>query len=88
MDLERFSSKKNGEYLKKRFNIPKERLILLYVGRLDKEKRIELIISALPQIVKHVEAHLVIAGMGKLKISLETLAQKVGVRDRVTFTGF
>lgn len=88
IDLERFSPKNNGEYLKERYNIPKDHSILLYVGRLDKEKRIELIIRALPQIIKNVDAHLVLAGIGKLRIPLEVMAQEMGIRDRITFTGF
>lgn len=88
IDLARFNPNNGGAYLKEKFRIPDGRSILLYVGRLDKEKRIELIIRALPQIIKNVDAHLVIAGIGKLKNFLETLAQEIGVRDRVTFTGF
>jgi len=88
IDLERFSPKNNGAYLKERYGIPESRSILLYVGRLDKEKRIELIIQALPQIAKNVDAHLVLAGTGKSKAKFEAMTQETGVRDMVTFTGF
>jgi len=88
IDLKRFNPNNNGEYLKKKFNIPQKCSIMLYVGRLDKEKKIELIIRSLPEIIKNVNVHLVIAGVGKLKTQLEALAQRLGVRNNITFTGF
>jgi len=88
IDLERFNPKNSGAYLKERYGIPENRFVILYVGRLDKEKRIELIIHALPQITKNVDAHLVLAGTGKSKAKFEIMTEEMGVRDMVTFTGF
>lgn len=88
IDLEKFSPKNNGAYLKERYAIPENCSVILYVGRLDKEKRIELIMRALPQIVENVDAHLALAGTGKLRTEFEHIAQGMGIRDRVTFTGF
>lgn len=73
--------------MRERHRIP-DRRILLYTGRLDKEKNIEVIIRALPAIVASVDAHLVVAGTGKLRSSLEALAENFGMRERVTFTGY
>jgi len=88
IDLERFSPRNDGAYLKERYGIPESRSVILYVGRLDKEKRIELIIHALPQITRNVDAHLVLAGTGKSKARFEAITEEMGVRDMVTFTGF
>ena len=88
IDLERFNPRNDGTDLKEKYAIPKDRSILLYVGRLDKEKRIEMILNALPQIIRSVNAHVVLAGIGKLRRQLETLVQKLDVQDRITFTGF
>jgi 1,2-diacylglycerol 3-alpha-glucosyltransferase len=87
IDLSRFRPGHDGREVKERYAIP-DRLILLYVGRLDKEKRIEVIIRAMPHIIEHVDAHLVVAGIGILRSGLEALARNLGVKDRVTFTGF
>lgn len=87
IDLSRFSPGNGGSELRQRYMIP-DRLILLYVGRLDKEKRIEVILRAMPHIIEHVDAHLVVAGTGPLRGGLEVLARNLGVKDRVTFTGF
>jgi glycosyltransferase involved in cell wall biosynthesis len=57
----------------------------LSVGRLEGNKRVDLIIRA----IAHVDRRwrLVIVGEGPLQRDLETLASSIGVADRVTFTG-
>jgi 1,2-diacylglycerol 3-alpha-glucosyltransferase len=87
IDLRRFSPGNNGLNLRQRYGIP-SRLILLYTGRLDKEKRIEVILRAMPAIVDRVDAQLVVAGPGKLRSDLETLVGNLGMKDRVTFLGY
>jgi 1,2-diacylglycerol 3-alpha-glucosyltransferase len=88
IDLERFKPTNDGAYLRRRFGIPSDRPVLLYVGRLDKEKRIDMILRALPSILRLNSVHLVLAGIGKEKRSLEELADKLGIQKAVTFTGF
>ncbi len=68
-----------------------EELLLPEIERqqkLDQEKRIEVIIRAMPEIIKRVDAHLVVTGKGKLLNDLEALVHELGIKDRVTFTGF
>lgn len=87
VDLRHFNPANDGGELKQKYAIP-DRLILLYTGRLDQEKRIEVIIRAVPDIIARVNAHLVVAGTGKLRSDLEALASHLGLSDRVTFTGY
>lgn len=87
IDLERFNPTRNGDYLLARYKIPRKP-ILLYVGRLDKEKNLDLVIKASALAFKHVDFHLVIAGTGAEKNKLIKLADSLGVRSRITFTGF
>ncbi len=88
IDRERFHPGTPNEALLRRYDIPPQRRVILYVGRLDKEKQIDLIIASLPHIVATVDAHLVVAGVGMERTALEEEATRLGVRDRVTFTGF
>jgi 1,2-diacylglycerol 3-alpha-glucosyltransferase len=88
IDLERFSPNNDGSYLKRSFAIPNSKPVLLYVGRLDKEKRIDLILQALPDILRVTSVHLVLAGTGTEKQKLEELTEKLGIQKAVTFTGF
>ena len=88
IDLERFKPTNDGSYLRQSLGIPVSKPVLLYVGRLDKEKRIDLILRALPDILRVTSVHLVIAGIGKEKRKLEELTEKLGMQRAVTFTGF
>ena len=63
--------------------------ILLYIGRLSKEKGIEYLIKAMPSIRKEIpEAKLVIVGIGPEKKKLEKLAAQIGADRNLTFTGW
>jgi 1,2-diacylglycerol 3-alpha-glucosyltransferase len=88
IDLERFKPTNDGLYLKRIYAVPVNKLVLLYVGRLDREKRIDVILRALPDILRVTSVHLVLAGIGKEKQKLEELAEKLGIQKAVTFTGF
>ena len=59
---------------------------IVSVGRLDKNKRVDLLIRALPYCDKHIKA--LIAGRGPELENLTKLARKLGVEDRVEFLGF
>jgi 1,2-diacylglycerol 3-alpha-glucosyltransferase len=88
VDLERFKPTNDGLYLKRIFAVPIDKQVLLYVGRLDKEKRIDIILRALLDILRVTSVHLVLAGIGKEKQRLEELTEKLGIQKAVTFTGF
>jgi len=88
IDLEIFKPTNDGLYLKRTFAIPDNKPVLLYVGRLDKEKRIDVILRALPRVLSVTDVHLVLVGIGNEKQRLEQLTKKLGIQDAVTFTGF
>lgn len=85
LDLTRFGPRaaptRRPEWLPKRPT-------LLFVGRLDREKRIEELIDAVGIVREHVDAQLVVVGRGKERPHLERYAVERGVQDRVIFTGF
>ena len=58
----------------------------LFAGRLDRLKRVDLLIEALAH--TPADARLKIAGRGPLEASLRTLAEERGVAARVDFLGF
>jgi 1,2-diacylglycerol 3-alpha-glucosyltransferase len=88
IDLERFKPTNDGLYLKRIFAVPINKPVLLYVGRLDREKRIDIILRALPDILRVTSVHLVLAGIGTETQRLEELTEKLGIQKAVTFTGF
>lgn len=87
VDLKRFNPKNNGEHLKEICKIPSDP-IMLYVGRLDKDKNLDFVLSSFKEAVKKLKMHFVIAGKGVEKDNLSKLAEKLGVKNHVTFTGF
>lgn len=88
IDLNRFNSKSQGDYLRKRFKITSSKPVVLFVGRLDKEKKLDQVIRAFTNVLKSEDAQLVIAGKGKEKSNLVKLSQKLGIEENVSFTGF
>lgn len=88
VDLNKFNTKNNDSYLKKRYKIANAKPIVLFVGRLDKEKNIDVIIKAFSNILASTPAQLVIAGRGKEKSNLLKLSTKLGIDSNVIFTGF
>lgn len=61
---------------------------ILYIGRLDGEKRVDLLIKAMPLLVKRLPtAKLSIVGSGLLDDTLKALAEDLGVKDNVNFLG-
>jgi glycosyltransferase involved in cell wall biosynthesis len=61
---------------------------MVFVGRLDEEKRIDESIRALPVLLRHRDVQLVLAGTGQRREELERLARSLGVAERVHFLGF
>ncbi|HEX3758752.1 MAG TPA: glycosyltransferase [Kofleriaceae bacterium] len=61
--------------------------VVLYVGRLDAEKRVEILIHALAALARR-DVALIIAGRGHRAAALARLARALGVADRVRFVGF
>ena len=88
IDLSRFSAGKAKDEIYKKYNLPKNNPFALYVGRVDPEKSIEVLMEAFTQVADQVpEAHLVIVGDGTAKPKLEKMAIKAGLENRVHFTG-
>jgi len=88
VDLDRFNPKNNGDYLRKRYKIASSNPVVLFVGRIDKEKNIDVLIKAFSKVLTSSDARLVIAGKGKEKSNLVNLSKKLGIDKHVIFTGF
>lgn len=87
IDLSRFHPGPEPEGIRKRFGIPAEVPVVLYVGRLDVEKHLHVLVEAARLMKDDLPFHLVIVGMGIDRNRLERLVNEAGLRDQVTFTG-
>ncbi|MFM5904126.1 MAG: glycosyltransferase [Microbacteriaceae bacterium] len=67
--------------------VSRDRANVLYVGRLDYEKRVHVLIEAVSQLPRDLEVRLEIVGDGSERQSLETWAGQLKIQDRVSFLG-
>jgi 1,2-diacylglycerol 3-alpha-glucosyltransferase len=70
-----------------RFNLDPKRIIFLFVGRVDHEKRLDVLLQALNHLQRD-DIQLAIAGHGAEREKLETMAKELGLGERVRFAGF
>lgn len=87
VDLDRFNPNNDGGHLKRRYKITDKKRVILFVGRLDKEKRVEVVIEAFAEVLSAHDAQLVIAGRGREKARLVKLTKQLGIDQTVIFTG-
>lgn len=88
IDLSRFTPSGLDETVYERFGIPRDQPIVSYVGRLDAEKHLPVLMRAFVR-VKSVmpNLHLLIVGDGTERPVLAHLAHELGVSQDVTLTG-
>ncbi|WP_258360507.1 glycosyltransferase family 4 protein [Moorella sulfitireducens] len=87
IEVERFRNL-DSSWLRRYLNLPPEKIILLHVGRLGKEKNIPFILRAFARVQQEVPAvHLVLVGSGPYKESLQNMANDLGIGRAVTFAG-
>lgn len=87
IDLQRFNKNNDGRYLKTRYSIP-DKPVLLYVGRLDEEKKLDDVLRAVAVALKNTDFHFVIAGVGCMDKSLKELVRELEIVNSVSFIGF
>lgn len=76
------------ENLREKYKIPNNKTNLYYVGRLDKEKNLDMVIKSAAIAMKKIPFHMTLIGNGGEKENLKQLAKELGILDNITFTGF
>ncbi|RVX37789.1 glycosyltransferase involved in cell wall biosynthesis [Nonomuraea polychroma] len=88
IDLGRFHPHAEPKaWARKLFDLP-DRHTILFVGRLDEEKRLDELVRALPLVLNETDAQVALVGKGNQRAELEKLAKRIGVAERVFFLGF
>jgi len=88
VDCKRFSPENRDSKLFDRYQLNGKKVVLT-VGRLAKEKNIDLIIRGFAELTKlRDDVSLVITGKGPAEQNLRSLVAKLGLEDKVRFTGF
>ncbi len=74
-------------FWRRRYGLAPRRTVFLFVGRVDPEKRLDVLLSALTRLPRE-DLQLAIAGQGTDQERLQELARRWGLADRVRFLGF
>lgn len=85
--IDEFRPRPRDRELANRLGIP-DKPSVLYTGRLDAEKAMDVWVKAIPHVLSKMDAHFIIGGDGSEREKLEEMVEKLGVENRVTFTGF
>jgi 1,2-diacylglycerol 3-alpha-glucosyltransferase len=89
IDYGYYSHKVRGNNFRSQFGLKATDKVLIFVGRLGKEKNIDFLISSLPLILKKIKnAKLVIIGDGPYHATLKKQAKALKIRNSVIFTGY
>jgi len=81
----------NKQALYEKFNIPRDRKILVYAGRVVKEKNVPFLLNMMRHLVQRMEReefHLILLGDGREKEPLMKEAAATGLEGHITFAGF
>ena len=88
IDLSRFTPGKADDEIYEKFGLPKDKKIVSYIGRLDAEKHLSVLVEAFKQLHSELpDIHLLMVGGGTDSEHLERLVYQYGLGDSVTFTG-
>ncbi len=87
INLTQFTPTKADSAIFKKFNIPTDLPIVSYVGRIDAEKHLGILIRAMELVLKQTKTHLLVVGSGGDLECNQLLAKELGIDQHVTFTG-
>ncbi len=89
IDLERFHPDPDADWraCRLRYGLDPERIVFLFVGRVDWEKGVDVLLHAMQQL-DYPQIQLGIAGKGAAFDEFKQLANSLDLGDRVRFTGF
>lgn len=88
VEASKFNFRIDARMFRERYARPNEKIVL-YVGRLVREKGVHVLIGAMPRVLSVLpDVKLIIVGEGKMKETLQEEARQFGVAHKVLFTGF
>jgi glycosyltransferase involved in cell wall biosynthesis len=92
VDLDRFTReatyKGEREALHQKYQLDPDLPIILHVGRLDVDKRADILLRAASRAISKIDAQLFVVGDGTQRDSLIRLSQELGIGEHSHFPGF
>lgn len=88
IDLSHFTKGPASEEIYKKYAIPKNVPIILYVGRIDPEKSLDILVNSFKKLIKEApKAHLVMVGDGTAREKLEKMIKRKKLGSQTHFIG-
>jgi 1,2-diacylglycerol 3-alpha-glucosyltransferase len=87
VDLARFQPRPRNDNLARRLGIPRKPTVL-YTGRLDADKCMDVWVGSIPYVLEQMDAHFIIGGNGTDRARLENNVARLGLASHVSFPGF
>lgn len=88
VDLSNFKPGKVSDEIYKKYGISKNAPTVVYVGRVDPEKKVGLVVDAFSRVLKKIpEAQLVVVGDGVDRLRVEGIVKELGIGDSVRILG-
>lgn len=89
VDVQRFHPRPELDRaeLRRRYGLDPDKTLFLYVGRVDREKELDLVMRALARLDRD-DVQLAIAGRGSALKDLQDLGQHLSLGQRLVFTGY
>ena len=87
VNTEMFNPNNDGEYLRKKIHLPKKDIVL-YTGRINQEKNLDVLVKAIPNVLKHIDTHFLFVGSGGLKQQIMKMTEDLKISNNTTFIDF
>lgn len=88
INLTKFFPAKPSDKIYSKFGLPTDKTIISWIGRLDDEKHLDVLIEAVKNLRDDgYDFHSLLVGSGNSNDKLRTMVDEYGLNDRVTFTG-
>lgn len=79
-------NKASGDFVREKYQISKESKILLFVGRMSKEKNLDILLDSFPMVISDFpDTYLILVGEGPERKKMEKKVKEIGVNDKVLF---
>lgn len=87
VDIHRFYTYQPPQPTLDRFKIPGDKPVVLYLGRIDKDKSLHVLIESIEEVLSQIKAHFIIAGSGDLRLKYSKQLKKNRLDAHVTMPG-
>jgi glycosyltransferase involved in cell wall biosynthesis len=92
VDLELFTplkrKDKEVDSLCEKYNLCPDDPVILYVGRIDPDKRVDLVIKAAARVMQEAKVQLFVVGDGTQREELIQMSRSLGIQEKCCFPGF